>query len=255
MTKFFQAALFYRSLGWSLMPVKTDDSKSPDSRYLPKGPDGKPTWTPYQTRQATQAELEMWFEKNQCNIGLVCGEISDIAVIDDDSYKAQGGQIKLASTLTQTTPRKGTHYLFKCPVGLRPSVNDELAVDVRANGSYILIYPSTINGVPYIWNTRKIADFKNLPVLPVAYLEKIQVQAQNEAVDFSKIYGTPDGSRDHNLYRASCSLLAKGIPSELVYQFLLFLNSSFKPPKSEAFVRQKFESAVKFLLRARTKNG
>lgn len=180
---------------------------------------------------------------------MVCGELSGVAAIDDDSYKAQGGQIKLASTLSQTTPRGGTHYLYKCPTGLRPSVNDELAIDVRANGSYILIAPSSINGVEYTWNTKKASDFKNLPLLPLAYLEKVQVHTESEPIDLNKIYGTFDGARDQNLYRAACSLLARGIPSELVYKFLLFLNSSFKPPKSEAIVKQKFKSAVKFLLR------
>lgn len=245
-----EVAKFYYSLGWSIIPI-IKNGKKPQLDLLPKGADGKPTWLPYQIRRATPRELEQWFNNGQSNMALICGEISGVAAIDDDSYKAQGGQIQLASTLTQTTPRGGTHYLYKCPNGLRPSVNDELAVDIRANGSYILIYPSTINEIPYTWNTNKIADFKNLPLFPLAYLEKFQVQAQNEPVEFSKIYGTLEGARDNNLYRAACSLLAKGIPSELVFKFLLFLDSSFKPPKGEAIVRQKFESAVKFLLSER----
>lgn len=252
--KILEAAKFYHSLGWSVIPIKKN-GKIPAFDLLPKDTFGKATWLPYETRQATQEELERWFGQGERNIALVCGEISGIAAIDDDTYKANGGQIKLASTLTQTTPRKGTHYLYRCPAGLRPSVNDEFAVDIRANGSYILVYPSTIHGVPYIWNTKKIADFRNLPPLPLTYLEKIQVHSQNESVDFSKIYGTLDGARDSNLYRAACSLLARGIPAELVYKFLLFLNSSFKPPKPASFVQQKFESAVKFLLREKGKNG
>lgn len=249
-----EAAKFYYSLGWSIIPIIKND-KTPAFDLLPKDTDGKPTWLPYETHQATQEELERWFGQGECNIALVCGVVSGVAAIDDDSYKAQGGQIKLASTLMQTTPRGGTHYLYRCPKGLRPSVNEALAVDVRANGSYILVPPSSINGVEYTWNTKSVNDFKNLPELPLSYLEKIKDHTRSEPIDFKKIYGTLDGARDNNLYRAACSLLAKGIPSELVYKFLLFLDSSFKPPKGETFVKQKFESAVKFFLGERSKNG
>lgn len=242
MSKLLEASKFYHSLGWHLIPI-SKNSKVP---LFP--------WTEYQSRQATPEELGEWFGKKDYNIGLVCGEKSGIAVIDDDSYKAQGGQIKLASSLTVKTPRGGIHYYFQCPKDLRPSVNDELAVDIRANGSYVLLPPSTISSKPYTWNVKSKEDFKKIPMLPLAYLGKIQPQnslglGEHISVDFNKIFETKEGSRDISLYRAACSLLAKGIPAKLVYLFLVFLGQSFKPQMGEVVVRKKFESAVNFLLR------
>jgi len=238
-----KAAIFYHSLGWSIIPIKAN-SKLPAIG----------SWSEFQKRRATLAELEQWFGRGNFNIALVCGEISGVAAIDDDTYKTQGNQIKLVSTLTQNSPSGGKHYFFQCPEGLRPAVNAELAVDIRANGSYVLLAPSTINGVSYTWTTRKTANFKNLTVLPLAYLEKIRPQnpgggAVHEAVDFSTIYGTKNGSRDISLYRSACSLLARDLPSELVYKFLLFLNDSFTPPLPEIEVQKKFQSAVRFILK------
>lgn len=248
MSKLLEAAKFYQSLGWHLIPISKNSK-------IPPFP-----WTEYQSRQASPEELEEWFGKMSYNIGLVCGERSRIAVIDDDSYKVQGGQIKLASSLMVKTPRNGIHYYFQCSKDLRPSVNEDLAVDIRANGSYVLLPPSTINSKPYTWNIKSKEDFKKIPMLPLAYLEKLQPQncsgsGKHINVDFNKIFETKEGNRDISLYRAACSLLARGVPAKLVYLFLIFLGQSFKPPMGEVGVQKKFEVAVNFILRERGKNG
>ena len=79
--------------------------------------------------------------------------------------------------------------------------------------------------------------------------------SNHEPLDWDKLIGLPEGKRDFSLYRVACSLLSRGVPSKLVYLFLLFLDSSFTPPMGEVVVKQKLESAVSFILGERSKNG
>lgn len=242
MSKLLVAAKFYQSLGWHLIPIKTDGNKKPPI-----------LWDVYKTRQATDEELEEWFEKQKYNMGVICGQ-SGFAVIDDDSYKAQGGQIKLASTLFQTTPRGGTHFLFKCPKGLRPSVNAELAVDIRAFDSYILVAPSSNNGIPYKWNVKSKEEFteslNNLPDLPLAYLEKIQpkrdISLNGSEYDINSAFGASIGERNDKLKSAIVSFINKNDP-ETAWRLTVALNSTYKPPVEPDELQKKFNYIYEFV--------
>ena len=73
-----QYALYYKSKGFSVIPLKPRNK----IRAIK-------SWKPYQTIYATDEELEIWFGNGaENNIGIVTGEISGIAVVDLDSAKA-----------------------------------------------------------------------------------------------------------------------------------------------------------------------
>src|SRR3989344_7468775 len=247
MTNLLTAASLFRSLGMHFFPAKTDGSKEPVWQALPKNEEGKPTWSPYKTRLATDEELIEWFEKNSYNIAVICGQ-SGFAAIDDDSYKAQGGQIKLASTLYQTTPSGGTHHLYKCPEGLRPPGNEKIAVDIRAFDSYIVVAPSANNGVPYKWNvgTQKefIEAFKNLPGLPLAYLEKIQPKKENGTpggtYDIGSAFGVKDGGR-HSKIKSAIVSLANKYDKATAWKFTETINLTYLPPLGPDDLKKTFE--------------
>ncbi|MEK6885122.1 MAG: bifunctional DNA primase/polymerase, partial [Nanoarchaeota archaeon] len=57
-------------------------------------------WKEYQTRFPTQEEHNKWFAED-CNIALVTGELSNVVVIDEDSYKKSGKHIRLGSSKTR----------------------------------------------------------------------------------------------------------------------------------------------------------
>ena len=81
------AAQRYLAAGLSIIPVKTDGSKAPASDVLPKEFDPKDqrlkaTWKPFQSRQATEDDLQRWSSKG---IAIVCGAVSgSLEVIDND---------------------------------------------------------------------------------------------------------------------------------------------------------------------------
>ena len=77
----------YVAAGLSVIPIKTDGSKTPAANLLPKVFDpkaqrGKATWKPFQSRRATDEELCQW---SRNGIAIVCGKISGyLEVIDND---------------------------------------------------------------------------------------------------------------------------------------------------------------------------
>ena len=95
------------------------------------------------------------------NYGMVCGERSGIWVLDVDDKDGKEGSVNLLSafgempsTVSQSTPSGGKHYLFHYDAS-KPIKNGtdvlgkKSGVDVRSNRGYIAIAPSdnyTISG-------------------------------------------------------------------------------------------------------------
>ena len=78
------------------------------------------SWTEFQTRRASVDEIREWWERwPYANIGIVCGRISNICVVDVDSYKQNGGRAIenfIPETLIMpiaTTASGGKHFYFK----------------------------------------------------------------------------------------------------------------------------------------------
>ncbi|HET8671933.1 MAG TPA: bifunctional DNA primase/polymerase, partial [Candidatus Saccharimonadales bacterium] len=116
----------YLAVGLSIIPIKTDGSKAPASDVLPKEVDPKdqrvkPTWKPYQSRYATEGELQHWSQKG---IAIVCGRISGfLEVIDNDSLSVwpqwcdlvkQHKLGLLERLVIVQTPSGCFHVLYRC---------------------------------------------------------------------------------------------------------------------------------------------
>lgn len=71
-----KTALELLNAGWSVIPIKPNGSKAP----------AVPAWNPYRTKKATTEEIHAWFDRVPTpGIGLVCGAISGVIVIDFDA--------------------------------------------------------------------------------------------------------------------------------------------------------------------------
>ncbi len=70
-------ALAHATIGFSVIPVRGEDKKP----FL--------SWEEYQKRRATPDEIKAWWAKHpKAMIGIICGEISGIFVIDCDNAEA-----------------------------------------------------------------------------------------------------------------------------------------------------------------------
>ncbi len=144
-----EAALSYLRRGWSVIPVGR--GKRP---LIP--------WQEFQHRKATEAEIRGWFEKYpQAGVGVVCGQISDLIVLDvdprhggDDTLLvwAEKGWLLLEG-LQVKTGGGGVHFYLRHPGGHIPTIPGLApGIDLKAEGSYVVAPPSLHpSGRNYQW--------------------------------------------------------------------------------------------------------
>ena len=97
-SKLLEAAQYYMSLGWSVIPV---------------GVDKKPivNWKKYQQEKPSKEDLQSWFGGNSkaTGVAIITGKISGLIVLDFE----QGQRIpELPITPTVVTGGRGKHYYY-----------------------------------------------------------------------------------------------------------------------------------------------
>jgi hypothetical protein len=136
-------ALRYLKAGFSVIPTERDKKS-----LL--------AWKKYQTCFATEDEISGWWKTwPRANIGIVCGKISGITVIDCDSDEAVA---MVEETFPDSflcpvvrTPRGGRHYYFLYQPELKTGTNILPGVDIRNDGGYVVAPPSMTQIGRYEW--------------------------------------------------------------------------------------------------------
>jgi hypothetical protein len=153
-----------RSAGLSVIPLKTDGSKSPRLNQ----------WREFQDHLASDELLRGWFPEGQaCGIGIITGKVSGfLECIDIDApgllelfcqkVEKLGGKEILKKVVQVKTPREGSghHILYMCSAGIEG--NQKLAqekvdgklktlIETRGEGGYVVacgsapeVHPSKI---------------------------------------------------------------------------------------------------------------
>ncbi len=148
--KKLEAALYYQSIGFSIIPI---------------GSDKKPliSWKKYQTEKASPTEIERWFSiYPEMGIGIVTGKISGIVVVDIE----KGGSSKgYPSTVTAKTGGEGFHLYYKHPGHEVPNgTRVRELTDIRGDGGYVVAPPSKSTKGLYEWIVSiDDADFAEMP--------------------------------------------------------------------------------------------
>lgn len=189
---------------------------------IPAGIDKRPliAWKEFQTRKASDEERRRWFEGASCNIGIVTGEVSGLAVLDADSRETvEWCEANLPLTPTVETAR-GRHYYFKFAPGLKNTVAvNGLKLDIRAEGGYV-IGPGSIHetGVIYSWLEGRSLDDLPLAAFPSELFKHDKKPSTMGtgtpgkygqaalASELSKLAGASQGERNNALNQAAFSL-------------------------------------------------
>jgi putative DNA primase/helicase len=183
-------ALDYWTAGFSVIPLKTDGSKSPAIT----------SWKKYQTELPTKDELLSWFNKPSA-IGIICGPVSGgLAVFDFECVEAwkffekraqeEGLEEVLEQCPLVDTPGGGIH-LYTCsptPCGSghkahnpsmpSPKADSDLVAEVKAAGGYVMAHGSPANahkaGKEYtVSRMAWLTDSKGPRPLPAGVLDKL----------------------------------------------------------------------------------
>jgi hypothetical protein len=139
-----EAALRYAELGYMVFPC-IPRQKSP---LTPHG---------FQDATTDRPQIEAWWTKHpDANIGM---PTTGLVVIDIDGpnnpWPGDPAWARdLASCPVSLTPRGGRHHIFRQPAGgTWKNTTGRIApkVDTRADGGYIVVPPSIVDGISYRW--------------------------------------------------------------------------------------------------------
>jgi len=224
--RLLEAALRYAELGYPVFPC---------------APGGKTPITPHGFKNATTdpAVIEAWWTKHpNANVGM---PTAGLFVIDvDGKDNPWPAEPELAQDLARgpvsLTPRGGRHHLFRQPAGRDwKNTAGKLApkVDTRANGGYIVVPPSVVEGKPYRWAETLDLDappdqLPDPPAWVVALLEG--PNGNGKAHDGNAI---PSGQRNATLARLAGAMRRVGMGRDEILAALTQTNEArCKPPMS-----------------------
>ena len=165
-----QWALYYHSIGFNVIPIRSKGPQKEDYK-MPLLLE----WKPYQTKKVTVDNINNWWSRwPTANIGLICGSISNLAVLDIDVDK--GGLESLEKIAPKefrpddlTTPTAktgriggGLHFYFRCNYPLGKITNLMPGLDFQGEGSYVVAPPSVhFSGNYYTW-VKSISEFERI---------------------------------------------------------------------------------------------
>lgn len=210
---------------------------------FPCVPNGKRPLTTRGLHDASSlpADLRAWARQHpRANLGMPTGIASGFLVVDVDCKAGVPGIASLQAAerilgvlprdLISRTPSGGYHLWFTMPsVEIRNSAGklghlEAPGVDIRAEGGYVLIPPSRVDGKAYEW-VRKQAR----PALPAAWVEALQRKPRppvepwepktereqtriaayvQRAIrsEVDELSAAPAGTRNHRLWQSAAKL-------------------------------------------------
>ena len=206
-------------------------------------------------------DIAQWYESYpDDNVAIVTGEVSgNIGVIDVDidpesdkdgfdflrQWEKEHGE--LPETWTVKTARGGSHlyYRFKGDVP-RNSSNQEIGIDFRGEGGYVMAPPSIHpNGNRVEWDIAPDdADLAWADDNVLAFVESIGART-GPSERFELPMRIEQGGRDWTIFRYACSLQSAGRPDWEIKTLVHGANKSLcSPPLPDEQVEQKISSAL-----------
>ncbi|MEQ9616641.1 MAG: bifunctional DNA primase/polymerase [Phycisphaerales bacterium] len=245
-------AIRYAELGYAVFPCRPGDKR-------PLTPNGLLDAT------TDPAQIEQWWShRRSANVAI---RTDGLLVIDidgaDNPWLADEPeqQLELSAAPISVTPRGGRHLLFRAPEGkaYRNSTG-KLAerVDVRADGGYILVAPSTVLGKPYHWPDGFELDASpdQLPEPPnwlLEALDKIDTRPAGGATLAHVVPGgdeanpIPDGQRNTTLASLGGSMRRVGMSQAEILAALVRVNDDrCKPPLPPAEIERIAQSVARY---------
>jgi len=237
-------AIKYLNQGFSVIPM--NKNKTP---YV--------AWEKYKSEYPSEKLITEWWSKfPDANIAIVCGELSNLTVLDVDSEK---GKELLEEHLPENlevpmskTP-KGWHYYFEYAEGVQNKVRFLDDCDVRTQGGLIIAPPSKNGeGKKYSW----IINLNNKrPIIPSniyniikeyckEYANLISKESSMSSMSSNVVNMFELGRRDNDLFHVANCLSKGGMPEEEQRKVLEHLIISWGEEPDKKWINTKVNSAM-----------
>lgn len=249
-----RAALAYVRAGFAVFPCR------PRSK-VPNTPHGLNDWT-----DNPEHVINHWGAHPNDNIGITCGAPSGgLLVLDFDVSEAKNGletlkqwemeHGELPETAEAITGSGGKHYFFRTDRNnIKPTSNQELGVDVRCDGSFV-VAPGSIhpNGNAYEWwcspweCEMATADGNVLDFLDYVQRNGGEDGTRKENGKFRLPDKIKSGERDKTLFRYASHLRSVGRSDEEIMATVLGVNfQRCEPPMDSRDIQRIVRSACKY---------
>lgn len=191
---------------------------------------------------------EWWTKWPDANIGIACGEISQITVIDVDVKQQIDGLTTIKNleklydsipvTPMQNSGGNGQHYFFKYEPSIKTSVRNLPGIDIRNDKSFIIAAPSVHASMRiYRWVTSNHICKVKLSKMPdwlLSVLKGPEVQSRSVRNSYDKWYSIITGVQEGGRNNAATSLVGylfyKNIDLSIILWVMENWNKQNKPP-------------------------
>ena len=236
----YRAAREYIERGWAIIPLRPRGKEPAVKR-------GLNDWTD------NPEQADVWWGAGKYegrgnpsyNVGMTCGQVSGgVVVIDideggmDELRDWQTAHGELPETVTSITGSGGRHLFYRVGREVRPSVNEEMHIDIRGDGSYVVLPPSIHpNGDPYEWgispDDMEMADADDLVY---SFIDHVRPTRTDHETGEKERFELPDEivkGRNDTLFHYACSLRSKGLDAASIKVLVINANETrCKPPLS-----------------------
>jgi len=239
-----QLARAYIKNGWSVFPLNKSTKDQPAVK-----------WGEYRERYATDEQLIEWFDKNDYEIAIATGKLSNLTVLDADGIVGIQDIVRmgLSSPATVLTGGGGRQLYYQWSGETNKwTSKDHQGLDSRGEGGYVVaagsLHPS---GNTYHWASGVTPSSKVLPVWPTGLLEKPVLSVGSNVVMPSAepwlvnaLKGANSGERHRLLVKLACYLIPRH-NYDYVKQNLLDWNLKNTPPLADGEVVKQLDDLVK----------
>ncbi|MCK6458179.1 MAG: bifunctional DNA primase/polymerase [Phycisphaerae bacterium] len=236
------AALWYADLGYAVFPC---------------APGRKAPLTEHGLLEATtDAEriTAWWMQYPDANIAIRTDGLVVVDVDGEGNAWLADEPAKLAEldvAPLSLTPRGGRHYIFRQPEGRlwRNTVGRLAArVDTRANGGYVLVAPSVVDGKPYRWQEERELSVPphRLPKPPQWLVKLLDTQAASNCIvtQTGAGNGIPKGQRNGTLARLAGAMRRVGMSQGEIFAALQQVNADRCAPPLPAPEVERIASSI-----------
>ena len=244
MMSLLSSALAYAENGWHVFRLR------PGAK-VPMGGNGHLDAT------VDEATIREWWTRNPgCNIGIACGSVSGITVIDVDGPQgiASSKQVKgVPSTRIIKTPR-GFHLYFRHNQGFHTGANFLPGLDVRNDGGYVVAPPSVVDEKTY--TVLRDEDLAVLTLVPEVFQQTHRngntPNADHPTWVSQALAGVSAGSRDETATRLAGYFHSKGLPEDVILELMRPFGERCQPPYSERDLLKTIKSVGRYAVDERT---